>query len=72
MKVYQKLEDQYIDEYLSNLEKGQRKGQAIFNAIHTVDPDTANKLRATDLDCYYFDERVKLFLEKVYEIWEAK
>ncbi len=67
-----KLEDRYLDEYLSNLEKGQRKGQAIFNAVQTVDPETANKLRATSCDCYYSDDLVAPFMKKVYEIWGIK
>ena len=32
-----------------------RYGQALFNALHEVDPDLANDIRGGDLDPFYWD-----------------
>lgn len=39
--------------------KDWRKGQAFFNALHTLFPDVADEIRATDKDPYYVDERLE-------------
>ena len=44
----------------------QRKGQAAFNALHTLDPDLANMVRGTRFDPFYRDERVPDFLREVF------
>lgn len=40
-----------------------RYGQAIFNITYKMYPDIVNKLRGTDLDCFYQDEKVDKFLD---------
>lgn len=39
-----------------------RYGQAIFNVTYKMYPNAVNKLRGTDLDCFYQDEKVDKFL----------
>lgn len=35
-----------------------RMGQAYFNALYALYPDTANEIRGTDLDPFYHSERI--------------
>lgn len=42
-----------------------RYGQAIFNAAYAMFPCTTNKLRNTEYDCYYHDNRVNDFLTQL-------
>lgn len=42
-----------------------RYGQAIFNAAFVMFPYATNKLRNTEYDCYYHDDRVNDFLTKL-------
>lgn len=42
-----------------------RYGQAIFNAAFAMFPDATNKLRNTECDCYYHDDRVNDFLTQL-------
>lgn len=42
-----------------------RYGQAIFNAAFTMFPHATNKLRDTEYDCYYHDDRVNDFLTQL-------
>ena len=44
---------------------GWREGQAAFNALHEVDPDLANDLRATRLDPFYRDDNLREFYAAV-------
>lgn len=44
-----------------------RYGQAIFNTTRELYPYAANKLRDTEYDCFYDDNRVDIFLEKLRE-----
>lgn len=39
-----------------------RYGQAIFNVAYKMYPNAVNKLRGTDLDCFYQDEKLTNFL----------
>jgi len=48
---------------------GVRMGQALFNALHTVDADLYTKLTATDKDCFYDDKVVDAFLAEVEARW---
>ena len=45
-----------------------RYGQAIFNAALTMFPYSTNKLRNTQYDCYYHDERINDFLTQLINI----
>lgn len=47
---------------------GLRKGQSIFNACYAMFSTETNKLRATEFDCYYDDEKIDIFLDKLYSI----
>lgn len=42
-----------------------RYGQAIFNAAYAMFPCATNKLRNTEYDCYYQDNRVNDFLTQL-------
>lgn len=42
-----------------------RRGQAMFNALHEIDPALANHLRSTPADPFYRDERIGAFLDAV-------
>lgn len=66
------MQERFNEAYLKNVSQGLRKGQSIFNAVHEVDSETANELRATDIDCYYFDDRIDSFMTSVYTKWEGK
>lgn len=46
---------------LQEAEPDWRWGQAVFNALHMLDPETAERIRATDADPYYDDSRLPLF-----------
>lgn len=50
---------------------GQREGQAAFNALFLVRPDIANKIRGTEYDPYYEDERLDSFYIKLREYSSA-
>ena len=53
--------------YGRNIERGQRQGQAAFNAIHEFWPDIANSLRGSSYDPFYNDSRKDAFLNIVLE-----
>lgn len=42
-----------------------RRGQAVFNAAHDLFPKAADKLRSTEYDCYYNDDKEDIFIEKL-------
>lgn len=42
-----------------------RRGQAIFNAAYDLFPKAVNKLRGTEYDCYYNDDKEGVFIEKL-------
>lgn len=46
-----------------------RYGQAIFNALYILNPDTANLIRGTEYDCFYSNNKIETFKKKVLEIW---
>lgn len=49
------------------IRSGVRLGQAIFNAAYEYFPIAVNKLRGTEYDCFYDDDRIGKFLEKLRE-----
>lgn len=49
-----------------NHANGQRKGQAMFNALHALDRELANMIRGTKHDPFYDDEVVPLFMQEVF------
>ena len=42
-----------------------RMGQAYFNYAYEMYPDEVDKLRGTQYDCFYLDERTPKFLEEL-------
>ena len=44
----------------------QRPGQYIFNICHLNNPKKANKIRATNNDCFYDNEKIDLFLQEFF------
>lgn len=45
--------------------RGQRHGQATFNAVYELWPNVANSLRGSTFDPFYDDSKVDLFLDSV-------
>jgi len=43
------------------LKDNQRIGQAVFNALHSIDPEIADIVRGSALDPFYEDERLPEF-----------
>ena len=60
----------FYSEAISNLKLEQRRGQAYFNALHTVDCDLANSLRGTEFDPFYSDGPLQDFITKVSLAWD--
>jgi len=56
----------YIDYITYNM----RKGQATFNAVHTIDSEIANELRGTELDCFYDDSKIGVFMKYLHSKWD--
>jgi hypothetical protein len=42
-----------------------RLGQAMYNALYFIDPDTATELNGTDADPFYSDEKIPQFLAAI-------
>ena len=60
-----KIED--IKEMAKFRPKEIRYGQSIFNESYKLYPKETNELRATEYDCFYRDDKVEAFLEKLIE-----
>jgi hypothetical protein len=45
-----------------------RLGQAAFNLYYVLFPEIVNKLRTTDVDCFFDDTKVELFINKLTEL----
>ena len=45
-----------------------RLGQAVFNYAYDAFPDQADKLRGTEKDCYYRDDKVNEFLNALSDL----
>ncbi len=46
-----------------------RRGQVWFNALHRVRPDLSEKVRGTQFDPFYQDDRVPKFINWLAENW---
>lgn len=44
-----------------------RKGQNVFNSVHSLYPDIANELRGGDTDCFYNDNKIDEFLNALFQ-----
>lgn len=49
--------------------RGQRKGQALFNAVARIDEPLASSLAGRVFDPYYDDRRCNVFRNRVYRAW---
>lgn len=47
----------------------QRAGQYWFNLLHEVRPELANRIRGTEIDPFYIDERVPMFISYIGDNW---
>lgn len=45
-----------------------REGQAVFNAASEMFPLAVKSITGTEYDCYYEDDRIPIFLEKLQEL----
>ena len=48
-------------------DKHQREGQALMNALSKIDIDAYNAITATEVDCFYNDDRIPEMLS-VYKV----
>jgi hypothetical protein len=44
-----------------------RWGQAVFNSLHQLYPEIANKIRSTEYDPFYIDEKVNNLIKYLEE-----
>jgi hypothetical protein len=51
-------------------ERSLRAGQTMFNVLCQMKPEIANKIRATENDPFYENNRIPAFLAVVDELWE--
>lgn len=64
----QELNDVFKLTYdMISLNERLRLGQAFFNALHTIHPETANSIRATDYDTFYNDKIMDKCLDYISE-----
>jgi hypothetical protein len=46
-----------------NTDKSQRRGQIHMNVLHEMSPELANSFRGGDLDPFYSDDKIPVFLD---------
>lgn len=63
-----KMFDIIMSRYLDYMAKYLRKGQSIYNAAYDTFPTFVKELNGTEFDCFYDDEKVDIFLDKLYFI----
>ena len=56
-----------IKEMANNRPEDWRYGQAIFNYAYQLYPKETNELRGSEFDCFYRNDLVEIFLEKLNE-----
>jgi hypothetical protein len=62
----------YVAQLISNINAGQRNGQAAFNALQSINPDAANVIHGTELDPFYSDAKLADFSEYVMALdWDT-
>lgn len=60
------LGDMVLEKALENEKLNLRKGQALMNALHHVDPTLYKEITNTDADCFYDDTKTAKFWDKVW------
>lgn len=68
--TYKEFEESFLKEVLNNKPEYIRKGQALFNYLYEVNPDIANEIRATAMDCFHNDRLIPKTLEHLKQIWD--
>lgn len=63
------IEHFMFDAWLYSKKNKLRWGQGLFNHLCTVRPELAEKIRGTELDPFYRDDRVPVFLEFLEKNW---
>lgn len=62
------------DSIIEDAEKSMKKhpelrfGQAVFNEAYKSFPEFTDRLRGTEYDCFYVDDKVGAFLEELTDI----
>lgn len=42
-----------------------RNGQALMNSLREINPELYQKITTTDDDCFYLDEKIQNFFERI-------
>lgn len=65
--------DDYIKAYdiIRFFNNWHRKGQLHFNLLHRLRPDLADKIRGTEIDPFYLDERIPTYLTWITNNWHT-
>jgi hypothetical protein len=65
-----------FDEFLATVKQTEadkphwRRGQTVFNVLYQLRPDLAERIRTTDLDPFYLDNRVPWTLAWIEDEWD--
>ena len=68
--TYTEFEIKYFNE-LDSIPADYRKGQWLFNDLYEINPILANKIRNTEVDCFYNDRRIPKTLEYAKQHWNG-
>jgi hypothetical protein len=61
------MEEEFWKAVQAGLDKGWRKGQAMFNALYALEPDLANIIRGQyGVDPFYRDDFIPAFYEAAF------
>jgi len=63
--------EQFLDLISRGPAPGHRMGQTIFNLLCATREDLSEKIRATDLDPFYDDDKIPAALAWLGEHWEV-
>lgn len=66
--TWSRLLDEIVAQHIAHPEW--RYGQLVFNAVHDLRPDIADRLRGGDLDPFYASGKASMFLNAVYDQWD--
>lgn len=58
-------EAKFFDFYVKFKQDGQRKGQALMNALGYVAPELYDMVTGTLADCFYRDDRIPAFRDMI-------
>lgn len=70
MKTYQEFTEEFWKNWeLAKKEGNLRLGQFYFNELYKEKPNLANKIRATDKDMFYNNDKLAQSLDFIYDNW---